>query len=115
MRHAHGDIIEPEDRFMTYAWEMDVSHEALRAGGLESAERALLTDADVRTRHAAAEIDPDCPVVLTVGTIVKMPSPSPFCERLGVRVRVEFPRYVYDDAKRMAEEWRKEQARQGRL
>ena len=103
MTPRHGSIIEPKDRFLTYAVSIDVSHEVL-IGGIE-AEQRLIAEADARARKAAADIDPDCPIIVTVGATRKLPDPSPFCERWGVHVRVEFQRYVYDDTKRLNQEW----------
>lgn len=110
----HGAIIEPKERFVTYASQMDVSDEVLWRGGERAAQRAFLAEAAAQARAAAAKVDPDCPVIVTIGPIRTLPDARPYCTRWGVHVRVEFQRYVYDDSKRMAEEWQKEQIRRAR-
>ncbi len=114
MKRYHGEVVEPKDRYLTYAVSIDVSEEVLRSGCLDAVERRLLAEADARARHAAAQIDPDCPVAVTMGKIIKLPDAPPYCERWGVHVRVEFPRYVYDATKGMAEEWEREKIRLAR-
>lgn len=107
----HGETIEPKERFVTYAHTLDISDQVLRDTDIRALNRRFAAEAEARARDAAAKIDPDCPVIITVGGIRTLPKPSPFVTRWGVHVRVEFPRYWYDATKKMAEEWEKEQIR----
>lgn len=110
----HGEIVEPKERFVTYAHQMDISDEVMRQSDPRKIERRFLAEAHARAKHAAAEIDKYAPIIITMGGIRVLPKPTPFVDRWGVHVRVEFWRYVYDDAWRLAEEWQKEQIRRSR-
>ena len=99
----HGDVIVPKEQFVTYAHQMSISDEVLEE--YPQLERRFLTEARVRAHDAAAKIDPYAPVKITLGPIHILPKPNPFTTRWGVHIRVEFLRYVYDDTKRLAQEW----------
>jgi hypothetical protein len=110
----HGEIIEPVERFVTYAHTLDVSDEVLGTHGHEAVMRRIPLEAEARAREAAAKIDAYAPLVVTVGGVRTLPKPTPFVTRYGVHVRVEFQRYVYDATKRLAEEWERTKHRHGR-
>lgn len=101
----HGEIIEPQERVKIYAHEMDISHHVLRADDLGPIESMFLSASESRARAAAAEIDPNCPIIVTVGGIYAANDPVTYRSIWRVRVKVEFQRYVYDDTKRLTEEW----------
>ena len=101
----HGEIVEPKDRFVTYGLEQDVSDELMRYEGDRRVVKMLEANAVARAKAAAAEIDPDAPIIVTIKSTEEQKSPRIGVRRWRIYVQVEFWRYVYDATKRMAQEW----------
>ena len=89
----HGEIIAPEQEWLTYAYQMLVSDEVLYQGEQTDAERAFLANAEARARASARDIDPHMPIDLTFGDIQRERRPAG--ELWNIRIYVRCLRYVY--------------------
>lgn len=110
----HGEIVEPNERFITYAHTLNIADEVFLEAPLRVLEAHFIHQAKERARQAAKEIDCYAPIVITTGPIRVLPKPNPWSVEWSVHVRVEFWHYVYDDTWRLEEEWQKEQIRRTR-
>jgi len=87
-------VVYPQERFITYACEQDISLDLLRHEGELKVRGFVKADAENRACRVARGTEQEAPITIAHTHIEEIPYHNPLVQRWRIYVQVEFHAYV---------------------